>query len=104
MSDPDQSGGSGASRRTGSQSSGPSLAKDTSAAINETVYSRMLDLAVAGDDSGIATLRATGLVVYLPEDTQVRVINLGIFTTEIKVESGPHAGRYFIVATENINR
>jgi RNA polymerase subunit RPABC4/transcription elongation factor Spt4 len=83
---------------------GQSLNRDTQAAINEKVYSRYTDLSVAGDTSGIAMLNAAGLVVTLDEGTQVRVINLGIFTTEIKVESGPHSGRYFIVATEHIDQ
>jgi hypothetical protein len=61
-------------------------------------------LAAAGDNSGIATLIAAGLTVTLPQGTEVRVIDLGILTTEIKVDSGAHSGRYFIVATENINR
>jgi uncharacterized protein DUF4339 len=92
------------SRGSASTVSGSSLRKDTAAAINGEVYSRLTELAVAGDNSGIATLIAAGLTVTLPEGTRVRVIDLGFLTTEIKVESGTYAGRYFIVATENINR
>lgn len=91
---------SGSDRTSG----GSSLWRDTPATINQEVYKRMMDLAVAGDDSGIETLMAAGLAFSVTKGTQVRVIDLGIFTTEIKVESGPYAGRYFIVATENVNR
>lgn len=87
-----------------SSTTGPSISRDAPAAINQQVYSRLRDLAVAGDIPGIDALIAAGMSVTLSEGTQVRVIDLGIFTTEIKVESGPHAGRYFIVATEHINR
>jgi TM2 domain-containing membrane protein YozV len=100
---PDSDGGHG-SDGVGRSSSGQSLRKNTAAATNQEVYSRMMDLAGAGDNSGVQRLMAAGLACTLAEGTEVRVIDLGIFTTEIKVESGPYAGDYFIVPTENIIR
>jgi hypothetical protein len=81
-----------------------SLRGPTPAAVSEEAFDRMGVLAVANDFAGIEALNTAGLTCMLPARTKVRIIDLGLITSEIKVEDGPYAGTYLIVATNKINR
>jgi|GEM_PF-4638038 len=88
-----------------SSSSGPVVAAGGApAAINEKVYDRLSTLAAARDTGGISRLIDAGLAAQIESGTRVIVIDLGFLKTEIKVQEGPYSGRYFIVATEDIDR
>ncbi len=54
-------------------------------------------LITAKDYAGIAHLALSEKVVTLSAGTRAKIIEQGIFTTKVRVTSGPHAGRYGVV-------
>ncbi len=92
-------GVSGGASHAQSASNVASLRQATLAAVNQEIYKRIRTLASAGDNVGIAALKSVGLAAHLAVGTEFRVIDYGVFTTEIKIESGPFMGQYFIVPT-----
>lgn len=70
------------------------------AAASEEAHDRYMQFLVARDRFGMASLREAGLVVSLPELTRVRVIEGGVLLSEVRVETGEHAGELLWVASE----
>ncbi len=70
----------------------------TTVAATKGSYDRVIRLAVAGDNEGIALLAARGLVMLVPSKTEVRVIGLGNSVLaqpshEIRILEGKFRGR-----------
>jgi membrane-bound metal-dependent hydrolase YbcI (DUF457 family) len=82
----------------------PSLNTNTPAAVSEEAFVRMGQLANANDIAGIESLNSAGLTCLVPAGTRVTVIDLGLMTSEIKIEEGPLAGTYLFVNTSHIDR
>lgn len=59
---------------------------------------RLAQLAVARDYVGINLLVMTGKVIQISEGTRAKIINQSLFTTEVRIMSGPHAGRSGFIA------
>jgi hypothetical protein len=81
-----------------------SVGGEVPVALNEEVHERMVKLAVAKDDIGFAQLMHTGLVWTVPSGTQVRVIDPGFLSYEVRLMSGERTGQSCIVASEYVSR
>jgi hypothetical protein len=53
----------------------------------------------AGDKLGMGAIQGRGEVLSLPTGTRGRIIDSGVFVHEVRVESGPHAGKAVFVDT-----
>ena len=73
-------------------------------AVDESALARLTQLAVAGDERGMATLALEGRAFLVPQGTRVRVINSGFGKREVRIEDGPMAGRSGWVDTEFVVR
>jgi transposase-like protein len=62
--------------------------------------SRLTQLCVAQDQLGIAEMLFDGRVMSVEVGTLVKVIDLGLFTTEIRILEGKHAGRSGFLPSE----
>ena len=69
-------------------------------AVDETALARLTQLAVAGDERGMAMLALQGRAFLVPQGTHVRVIDSGFGKREVRIEEGPMAGRSGWVDTE----
>lgn len=58
----------------------------------EADLARIYQLGNAGDETGLKRMALQGQAVLLDEGTQVRVLG-GVSPVEVRVESGPHAGK-----------
>jgi hypothetical protein len=75
---------------------------DTFLASDEETLSRVTRLSLADDKEGIVELMLSGRLAMLKEGTKVRVIDPGIFTSEIRALSGSVKGRSGFVVSEAI--
>ncbi len=69
---------------------------------DEATFDRLTQLSIAGDYAGINYLVSTGKAILIPVGTKAKIIDRGLFTTEVRITSGPHTGRYGFVATDAI--
>jgi hypothetical protein len=65
---------------------------------------RLDKLIAAKDTDGVAQLLAAGRVLMMPARTRVRILDPGIFTTEVRILNGPHAGRSGFISTDWVSR
>lgn len=72
------------------------------AAVDRTSYNAMSKALVARDDIGLGKLAAAGLVVAIPRNTQVKVIDSEFGIRQVRVLTGELYGRTFWVLKEVI--
>ena len=72
-------------------------------ATSQEAWDRTATLAEANDDFGIREMVLRGEFVPLPHSSRVRVIDLGLMTTEVRVLDGRHANKSVIVNTSHLN-
>jgi hypothetical protein len=69
-------------------------------AMNSVVHDRMMKLVTAKDDVGLTDLVLSGLVYMVPSGTKVRLIDKGIFTSEVRILEGQHQNKAGLVIAE----
>jgi len=76
------------------------LAQQTPAATSASSFSRMAQLAAARDHEGLNQMVLRGEAFMLQPGTRCRKIGLGFFRNEVRVLSGPKAGRTCFVSRD----
>lgn len=70
----------------------------------QEAFDRMLELAIAGDDTGTRRLVVAGLVGFVDNGTMCKVIKPGIFNYEVRIANGKHSGTLAFIASEHVHR
>lgn len=73
---------------------------DLPCGIDQAAHDRLYKLVLAKDGTGLAGLVSAGRVIRLSEGTRIKVIEPGIFSYEIRVLNGPHAGRSCLASSD----
>jgi len=77
---------------------------DVPVAISQEAHDRLVQLSVAKDNIGLAQLMAAGMAWTVPGGTQCHVIDVGIFTYEVRIIEGRHAGTACFVSSDFVSR
>ena len=67
--------------------------------IDSATHERVLKLMAAGDTVGLTQLALNGKLTVVKDGTKAKLIDVGIFTTEVRIVDGQSAGRSGIVKT-----
>lgn len=77
---------------------------DVPVAISQQASDRFTQLSVAKDRAGVGQMILAGLVWTVPSGTKCHVIDSGVFTYEVRISEGTHAGRACFVASDFVAR
>ena len=70
--------------------------------VDEKAYDEFTKAIVNHDKEGMDELVSTGRIFVVQDGTRVRILDRGVFTTEVRVLSGPHEGQRGIVSSSLI--
>ena len=77
---------------------------DVPVAATEDAFDKMMRAIHARDDYGLSLLRLAGLYWTEPQGTRILVLDAGLSTYEVRLESGSNAGRSCFVVTECVQK
>jgi hypothetical protein len=70
---------------------------------SDEIRKRLLKLRVANDLAGIEQLLSARLVARVPSGTKCRIIDFGVFSMEVRIETGEFAGQSGFVDSEDVH-
>lgn len=73
-------------------------------AVDEEAFDELVDAAVAKDEYGFQDLMLSGRVFAVSDGTSVRVLDLGLFKTRVRILEGPMEGESGWVPSEWVGR
>ncbi len=71
---------------------------------SQEAHDRLIQLSAANDSIGVNQMMLTGSVWTVPSGTRCRVIEVGFFTSEVRILDGTNAGRECFVASDFVER
>lgn len=75
---------------------------DTFVPVNEKAYDRLVELSLAKDDLGIQRMIADGRVLELPAETKLRILDIHLDTSEVRILQGDNLGERCLVLDKDI--